>query len=227
MTNPYRFSQSTRNEKELSYAEEMERFIKDCGYSGYEKAQNFPMFCSRQQLAKYLARYEIFRQIIGVHGSVVEGGCLYGGGLMWSAQISAILEPVNTSRTIIGLDTFDGIQELSEGDKGSGSGEAKKGGFKIDSQKAINEAIRMFDLNRPIGHIKKVEIIKGRAEETIPEYIKEHPELVVAMLVLDFDIEIPTLAALSHLVPRMPKGAAIVFDQLNYFNFFNMSNGSI
>jgi hypothetical protein len=34
-------------------------------------------------------------------------------------------------------------------------------------------------------------------------------------LYLDFDIYRPTLAALKHFVPRMPKGAVIAFDELN------------
>jgi len=37
----------------------------------------------------------------------------------------------------------------------------------------------------------------------------------VSLLYLDFDIYEPTVAALKHFVPRMPKGAVIAFDELN------------
>jgi hypothetical protein len=35
------------------------------------------------------------------------------------------------------------------------------------------------------------------------------------LLYLDFDLYEPTLAALKHFVPRMPRGAVIAFDELN------------
>ena len=49
-----------------------------------------------------------------------------------------------------------------------------------------------MDFNRPIGHVKKVELIKGDACTTIPKYIKDNPHLIVSFLYLDFDIYSPT-----------------------------------
>jgi predicted transcriptional regulator YheO len=60
-----------------------------------------------------------------------------------------------------------------------------------------------------------VELVRGDATKTIPRYLKENPQLIVSLLCLDFDIYEPTLAALQHFVPRMPKGAVIAFDELN------------
>jgi hypothetical protein len=45
--------------------------------------------------------------------------------------------------------------------------------------------------------------------------VEEHPHLVVALLYLDFDLYEPTLAAIQTLLPRMPKGAILAFDELN------------
>lgn len=39
--------------------------------------------------------------------------------------------------------------------------------------------------------------------------------MVIALLYLDVDLYAPTAAALRTFVPRMPKGAVIVFDELN------------
>jgi len=41
----------------------------------------------------------------------------------------------------------------------------------------------------------------------------------VSLLYLDVDIYKPTKIAIEQLVPRMPKGAVIVFDQLNNEGF--------
>ncbi len=215
----YRFSQSTRTSEEHDYADMMESFIGGTPYSNVEKMKNFPMFTPRQDISKYLARYEVYKQIVNVHGSIIECGCLFGGGLIWMAQLSAIFEPVNTSRKIIGFDTFDGIPDMAVADKGSKSHEAQEGGFRIDSYSTILEAARLFDGNRPIGHIPKIELVRGDACETIPKYINDNPALVVALLILDFDIYEPTKVALKHLATRMPCGAAIIFDQVGNANW--------
>jgi len=41
---------------------------------------HFPMFIDRQTLAKFLARYDIFKKILYVKGSIVECGVHKGGG---------------------------------------------------------------------------------------------------------------------------------------------------
>jgi len=212
----YRFSESTRSTEEQSYSGEMEQFITDCEYSGYEKMQNFPLFTARQDLTRYLTKYEIFKRALNVQGSIVECGVLFGGGLLWWAHLSAIMEPVNMQRQIIGFDTFDGITQLSVQDIAEGkSVEAKEDGFKVDSKATIEQAVKLYDKNRTIGHLPKVEIVKGDACETIPEYIKNNQHLIISTLFCDFDIYAPTKTALQHLVPRMPKGAIIAFDELN------------
>lgn len=61
---------------------------------------------------------------------------------------------------------------------------------------------------------EQVELVKGDIAVTLPAYIADHPELVVALLYLDADLYAPTKACLEQLVPRMPKGALIVFDEL-------------
>jgi hypothetical protein len=38
---------------------------------------------------------------------------------------------------------------------------------------------------------------------------------VVSLLYLDFDLYAPTKAAIDTLLPRMPKGAILAFDELN------------
>ena len=79
----------------------------------------------------------------------------------------------------------------------------------------LQKCIRLYDLNRAIGHIPKVELVPGNALETIPKYLEENPHLVVALLYLDFDLYEPTKIAIETFLPRMPKGAIIGFDELD------------
>ena len=74
-------------------------------------------------------------------------------------------------------------------------------------------------MNRAAGHMKRVEIVKGDAVETIEEYVSNNPALTVALLYLDFDIYKPTKVALEKLIPLVCKGGIIAFDEFNYDKF--------
>ena len=131
------------------------------------------------------------------------------------AQLSAIYEPINYTRRIIGFDTFEGFPAIAKQDETATSPERHKGGMAADSYEELKIAIELFDQNRPIGHIPKVELVKGDARQTIPKYIERNPYLVVSLLYLDFDLYEPTVVALENFLPRMPKGAIIGFDEIN------------
>jgi hypothetical protein len=206
---------TVRSEKEQDYAARMEKCIAESPFSNLERLRNFSLYAPRQDLANFLIRYEIFKRVLSIQGSVIECGVLRGGGLMAWAQFSAILEPTNHQRRIVGFDTFSGFPKISEHDRASESTQARRGGLAVDSYHHLQECIQLFDRNRFIGHIPKVELVRGNATRTIPQYLKKNPQLVISLLYLDFDIYEPTLAALKHFLPRMPKGAVIAFDQLN------------
>ena len=211
----YRFTAQTRSPGELSYMEGLERAIGESSYSGTERMMNFPLYTPRQDVARFLSKYEIFKRALDVQGSVVECGVFFGGGVLWWAQLSAILEPVNHQRRVIGFDTFSGFPRLAEQDGGSASAEAHEGGLAVDSHAEILRAAELFDRNRPVGHIPKLELVRGDATESIPAYVEANPQLLVSLLYLDFDVYEPTKVALEHFLPRMPKGAVLAFDELN------------
>lgn len=206
---------TTRSEKEQSYAAGMEQCIANSPYSNLDRLRNFSLYAPRQDLTNFLVRYEIFKRVLEIQGSIIECGVLHGGGLMAWAQFSAIFEPTNHQRRIVGFDTFRGFPKLSRQDRSSESLQARRGGLAVDSYDHLQECMELFDRNRFIGHVPKVELVRGDAIKTIPQYLKENPQLIVSLLYLDFDIYEPTLAALRHFLPRMPKGSVIAFDELN------------
>jgi hypothetical protein len=215
---PSRFRQKGRSsERELGYRERMNSHIEKSPGTFYERLEHFPKYTSRQILARYLALYEIFKIALEVQGDIVECGVNWGGGLMALAQYSAVLEPVNLQRRVIGFDTFEGFPSIAAQDKKGEAvtAEMRVGGLAASCYEDILDCIALFDSNRSIGHIEKVLLVKGDANHTIPKFVKENPQLVVSMLHLDFDLYDPTKAAIESLVPRMPKGAVIVFDELN------------
>src|SRR4030066_623136 len=161
ITNHYRLNMPLRTEKELNYVLELAEVLRESSWSDVEKLMHFPLFSPRQAIAAFLLKYEIFNRILHIQGSIIECGVAYGSGLMSFALFSAIFEPVNHTRRIIGFDTFEGFPSLSEKDKAGQGPNAKVGGGNVCSFKEILKCINVFDQNRFIGHINKVELVKG------------------------------------------------------------------
>jgi len=215
---PYRFKEVTQKPDEADLRVELQEYFKKSPGTEYEKLFNFPKYIQRAILTRFLSRTDLFRQVLDIQGSVVECGVLWGGSLFTWAKASSIFEPLNSQRKIIGFDTFTGFTKLSEKDKTGTATESHAGGFDFKEMDIINDlkdCVKVFDNDRQLGHIPKVEIVKGDVKDTIPQYLKENPHTLVSLLHLDIDVYEPTKLALKHFVPRMPKGSIIVFDELN------------
>ena len=188
--------------------------------SATEKLENFAKYVPRQNLARFLARYELFKLVKNVQGSIVECGVLFGGGLMSFAKLSAILEPYNFQRRIIGFDSFTGFPGVADEDlrglPDRKSAHLKSQGFATESAyEDILESVRIFDKSRFLNHFPKVHLVNGDFELTARKYLVDYPHLIVSCLYLDFDIYKPTKLAIELFMPRIPKGGVIVFDELN------------
>lgn len=201
---------------DLSQFALMQRVFESSAGSLADRIDGFAKFASRQAIAKFLARCEIFKKILHVNGSIVECGVLHGAGLLTWAKLSSIFEPANHVRKIIGFDTFEGFPSISDADACEGdSSHLRPGGLAGSSLEDVEQAVALYDQNRPLSHITKVELVKGDLCQTALQYLKSNPHLVVSMLYLDVDLYEPTKAALQAFLPRMPRGAVIVFDELN------------
>lgn len=181
------------------------------------KWQNFEMYVHRRHLARFIVRYELFKKILEVKGSIVECGVYNGGGLLAWAKLSSIFEPYALNRKIVGFDTFEGFPRLSKEDKGKENINSYKEAFKPEgtTYQEILTAIEAYNSERYLNMFEKIELVKGDAIETIPKYLEENKHLIVALLFMDFDLYEPTKVALKTLLPRVPKGGIIAFDEIN------------
>jgi len=204
----------TQTKKDYEVLEKLEDYINSSTWPANVKLANFTKYVRSHDLGKFFGRYEIFKKITKVQGAIIECGVLYGGGLMGWAHFCSLFEPINHSRKIIGFDTFTGYPGMSKVDKKGHSNYAKKGGMASYAFEDLKKCIDIFDHYRYIGHIPKIELVKGDVVKTIPKYVKTNQHLVVSLLYLDMNLYEPTKIALKYLVPRMPKGAVIVFDEL-------------
>jgi Macrocin-O-methyltransferase (TylF) len=208
--------QKSQSSNDLSQFDSAEALFSNDPADLIEKIEAFPKFASRQAIAKFLTKYEIFKRILTVNGSIVECGVLHGAGLLAWAKMSSIFEPANHVRKVIGFDTFGGFPSVAGKDTQTGTfHDLKTGGLTGSNIDNVHEAVRVYDLNRPISHIPKIELVQGDLCKTAPAYLESNPHLVVSLLYLDLDLYEPTRKALEVFLPRMPKGAVIAFDELN------------
>jgi hypothetical protein len=185
-----------------------------------EKLESFAKYVPRQNLARFMARYELFKLVSEIQGSIVECGVLFGGGLFSFAKLSTILEPYNFQRRIIGFDTFSGFPDIAEQDLQGRperkSAHLKQHGFSSDyAYEDVLDAVKVYDSTRYLNHFPKIDIVKGDFNVTAPRYLEDYPHLIISLLYLDFDIYAPTKKALELFLPRVPKGGVIVFDEFN------------
>jgi hypothetical protein len=200
------------------FFEEQERYYAESVGANVSKLENFTKYVSRESITKFLARNEVFKTQLNIHGSILDFGVRRGASLMTWAHLSAIYEPVNYTREIIGFDTFTGFPEIDgKNDMGSCKEIIAKGALSVEygMKKDIQRAVSLHDSTRFLGHIEKVRLIEGNILETLPKFLDENRHIVVSLLHIDVDIYAPTKCILEAVLPKMPKGAVILFDEIN------------
>lgn len=200
---------SNWSEKEKDYDKLRSEFLQNLNLADYVDHPH--LFVRRQTVTGHLTRINLFNMALGVKGSIVECGVHKGDSLMLYYHLSTILEPTAFNRKIYGFDTFEGFRSLSEKD----SKQLTEKMFSDTDHDVLKRAIEIQDMNRFVSHLPKCELIKGDAIQTIPEFKKKHPELIIALLYLDFDIYKPTKVAIEEFLPLVPKGGIVAFDELN------------
>jgi hypothetical protein len=195
--------------KEVDFGDEIKSlFERHVGKPDYMNAPF--LFARRQNVTESLAFYELYKKIIDRHGAIVECGVYQGNNFVLLNQLAAMFEPFNLTREIIGFDSFEGFTAIAAQDQAG----VKASDFADTSYEMLKSLIAAHDKNRPVGHVKRASLVKGNACETIPEFVGANPHLLIALLILDFDLYAPTKAALEHLMPLVVKGGVVAFDEL-------------
>ena len=191
----------------------------DSELSTLEKLDSFPRFISRPELSKFLFRWEIFKKVIGIQGSIVECGVYLGAGIFSFANFSTMLEPYNYQRKVIGFDTFIGFPGISSHDTSTNIHieERREGGLFVNDCvfDELRHSIAVYDRNRYLSSKKKIDLVRGNVEDTVPKYLKDNPYLLISILYLDLDLYEGTYLSLRYLYDRVVPGGVVVFDELN------------
>lgn len=177
---------------------------------------NFSRFVRMQDITRFLVMHELFKNVLHVHGSIIELGVLNGCNIFSLAHLSEIYEPRNYTRRVFGFDTFEGYVGQTKAHDGEHFYSVEEMMIESETFRELEDAVQLYNQSIQFNQYEKISLIKGDASKTVPEFVTQHPELIVSLLVCHCDIYKPTVDTLEAIIPRMPKGGVIAFGGLNY-----------
>lgn len=171
----------------------------------------------RMALSKVIYYYELYQKILNVPGVICEFGVHWGSTLALLQNLRGMYEPYNVSRRICGFDTFEGFSTIDSKDGDF----PKVGDYKSlpGYESTLDEILSIHEGFSPISHLKKYELIKGDASETIDVWLGKNPHAIISMAIFDMDVYKPTRDVLEKILPTLTKGSLLVFDELNCGSF--------
>jgi hypothetical protein len=200
--------------QELSTRQHFYETFKRCPIPPNELLTNLGLFLSRQTLSRILFMHELYRQIIEVHGIIIEFGVRWGQNLALFSSFRGMYEPFNYSRKIIGFDTFAGFPTVTPQDGNDPVATEGAYGVTQEYESYLEAVLAYHERESPLSHIKKYELIKGDATLTLQNYLHAHPETIVALAYFDFDLYEPTKKCLALIKNHLTKGSVLGFDEL-------------
>lgn len=182
-----------------------------------ELLDNLGIYLTRQSLSRINFIQHIYGLIVPVHGVIMEFGVRWGQNMCLFSTLRGIHEPFNYNRKVVGFDTFDGFPSVDPKDgQGHRAGDY---GVADDWKAELEELLEFHSQNAPIPHKRKHELVVGDATSTLPAYLRQHPETIVALAYFDFDLYRPTKECLEAILPHLTKGSVLAFDELNMPEF--------
>ncbi|NJL53861.1 class I SAM-dependent methyltransferase [bacterium] len=191
------------------------QYLEQGAGTAVDKNRSLMRFMSRQELAKLYGYIKLFELTKGILGSIADCGVYFGQGLMAYANLSTALEPYNYPCRIYGFDTFEGSTSYDDMDF-QGSVDLREHNYHAPIYDDILKCIKIFDGDRPLNHIPKIELIKGDLVKTAPQFIADRPETIFRIIHLSVNLYKPTKVAIENFYPRLSRGGILAVNSVNY-----------
>lgn len=178
--------------------------------SSFLYENGFYLTTKHDRIGKLLAHYELYKEIAGLPGDIVECGVFKGSSLIRFTAFRELLENCY-SRKIIGFDIFGKFPETSFDDD--------KRMLERFISAAGDQSISKDELDQVLAFkgIANVELVMGDINQTVPDYSRNHPEFRIALLHIDTDIYEPAVTILNSFYDHVVSGGLIVLDDYGTF----------
>ncbi|NEB81694.1 class I SAM-dependent methyltransferase [Streptomyces sp. SID14478] len=203
------------SDQERNARERLTKLLVDSPIPPEYLIDNLPVYLRRHQLADLLSMDALYRMLPEVPGVIMEFGVLHGRHLATLTALRSIYEPYNSLRRIIGFDTFTGFpDDIKDVDKVSTSAVAGRFAVPENEVDHLREVLAAHEASEPFGHTQRSFVVQGDVRETVPQYLEDNPETVIAMAYFDLDLHQPTKELLEAIRPHLTKGSILAFDEL-------------
>ena len=132
----------------------------------------------------------------------------WGRNLALLTELRNLYEPNNFTRRIVGFDTWEGFPSVAPQD-GRNMRRAWCLTVTENYEQYLESALRSHEKLGRASHIQKFELVKGDVAETLPSYLRDHPETIIALAYLDMDIYEPTKTCLQLIPSHLTRGSIV------------------
>jgi len=202
------------SDKDRAMWTEMDALLAEHPHSPFHILTQWPAYTRRVNVMRFLAHFKLFERVIELPGDIVEMGVSRGVSFFSWHKFIEIFNPCDTSRKIIGFDSFEGLSDFSEEDGRLDPNVGKHtGGWSADSAK--QEVYRLKDFHNKDNVLAKerLVLVEGRVQDTLPAFLEARPGMRISLLHFDLDLYEPTLFALERLWDLVVPGGVVIFDE--------------
>jgi hypothetical protein len=181
-----------------------------------ELADNLALYLRRQPLTDLLSVDALYRMILDIPGVIMEFGVHRGRRLAALTALRGVHEPYNPHRRIIGFDTFTGLPEVTAADATSPA--AVPGRFAVDAgyPEHLRDVLDAHEDGEHLRHIRRTLLVQGDVRDTLPRYLEQNPQTLIALAYFDLDLYESTRDTLRAVLPYLSQGSVLAFDQLGH-----------
>lgn len=208
-------TQGSRSPQDLDYWNLMIGIIEGNAHTFKHVLEQWPVYVRRLHLQRFLAHYELFKEVIDLPGCIVEVGVYRGASFFTWSKLMETFCPTDRRRKVFGFDHFKGLQDFHKKDGGMDPRDGKvPGGFDTQQvKKEVELLVKLHNQDNLISGVERCRLIEGNIKKTLPEFLKENPGLRICLLHLDADLYVPTKTALEYLFPLVVKGGLVLLDE--------------
>jgi len=172
----------------------------------WDSYNNLLLSSDVDRVRKLIARYELFKKVLDVPGSIAECGVFKGAGWIYWLKLLKIFAS-GERKFCYGFDTFKGFSEnLLDYEHKTANDFVAEAEFKGIDPIELQEKAKSWGFNNGV-------LIPGEVVESIPKFAIDNPGLRFSLVNLDFDTYEGTKVALDAFHKMMSPGGIIILDE--------------